>query len=408
MILYRCFILIFLFPLVALAEGALTLDMAIKAGLQKNLDLQISKSEQLSFEGRRSQAGAIPNPEIEVESTGFTKTHENGLKNLGEFSVLLKQPIELGGKRSKRIELAELESTRAKADLKAKRLEVIFRVKQSFYETLAAYERAKLSKERASLASKLSSVTIARFKAGKISQLEQTRSLSNSSMALLSADRNARQAETKKRHLAFLIGEERPSFDTLEGGFYKIQKLASFGELEAELKKSPYWVRHEAEHSAARAELAVEDSKRFPDMEIQGGIKRPFDDEKIGYVVGVSIPLPLFDRNQGGVSTALSKSEVSLFSRQQNEQTLKLELKDNYDKYESTFKQISELEAGVLPSVRETLNAISSAYEQGRFSYLEVLDAEASLFEIRDQHIGLLEEYWTIRASLERFLEKNI
>ena len=151
-----------------------------------------------------------------------------------------------------------------------------------------------------------------------------------------------------------------------------------------------------------RAALAFEKTGRVPDLTLGGGVRYLGETDDYAFVMEAGLPLPLFDRNQGMILEAQHRlSQVKQQQRAAEARVLR-ELAEAYRKLSAAFAEAAGLEADVLPGARRVFDAYQEGYRQGKFGYLEVLDAQRTLFEARGRYIEALALYRKAFADMER------
>src|SRR5690606_39061477 len=152
----------------AAERTALTLAQAIERALSQNPELSAAAHEVAALEGGVIQAGAFPNPEFSAEVEGAGESNRT-------TTLLINQPIELGGKRAARVAAAERAMDVASSELVAKRAEVRAAAISAFFQALSAQERLNIAQSSAQLAQRSLDAASRRVAAGKISPVEETR-----------------------------------------------------------------------------------------------------------------------------------------------------------------------------------------------------------------------------------------
>jgi len=176
-------------------EAPLTLPAAIERALAANPGLRGAASEVAARQGAIEQAGALPNPELELLREGRERSNRTTTAQLGI-------PIELGGKRAARVDAARQERTLALAALEAQRAQVRADTVAAFYEVAAAAERRRLAQELVLLSERAAQAAVRRVDTGKASPLEATRAqLAHASLRLeaVQADRELAAAGRGER-----------------------------------------------------------------------------------------------------------------------------------------------------------------------------------------------------------------
>jgi cobalt-zinc-cadmium efflux system outer membrane protein len=387
---------------------ALSLRQALHETLLNNPELLAFSFELRAIEARRLQAGLLPNPELSAELENFGGTGSTRGVQSSEATIQLSQLIELGGKRAKRLRLAGLERDVAGFDYEAKRLEIFTDTTKTFVETLAAQERLALTTELLRLAERVLGAASQRVKAGKVSPVEETRARIAVSTARLHI-RQARSAyEAARKRLASFWGSTTPRFERLSGSLETTASIPSEEQLAAMMQKNPDIARWAVEMDARRAQVAVEQSQRIPDVTVSGGVRYLHETEDPAFVIGFAVPLLLFDRNQGGIREARARLEQAEYEQRAAEVRVAAALAAAYQHLVSAANEVQVLQQDVLPATHETFQATQEGYRQGKFGFLDVLDAQRTLFETRDQFLETLTAYHKAVADIERLVGEGL
>lgn len=375
----------------------LTLPIALDLAMKANPEIAVAIREVEANDGVVRQAGIIPNPDVAalVEDTNrATRT----------TTLQLNQPIELGGKRSARIQAAERSRDAAATELAAKRADVRAEVIAAFYDVLTAQERFHLAQSSVELAQRATTVASKRVTAGKVSPVEETKAKIAESGVRVELAHAASELAHLRRKLAATWGSAAPSFDHVEGQVAALPAINQLNELLVKLEHSPNLNRARNEVARRQALSDVEKSRQVPNLTLNVGAKR---DEQLGRtqaIVGVSIPLPLFDRNQGNLQEALSREDKARDELKAVQVRLTNELSQSYDRFMAARQEVGLLQNDILPGAQSAYDAATKGYEYGKFSFLDVLDAQRTLFQAQSQYLRALAEAHRSAAGIDRVL----
>lgn len=380
------------------ATGSLTLSAAIDLALASNPELSAAANELRAVEGAVIQAGVLPNPEI---STSVEDTQNKATRTT---TILLNQRIELGGKRSARITSAERGRDIAAADLAAKHLDVRATVIGAFFDVLVAQERVQQAEDLLSLAQRASQAASRRVTAGKISPVEETKARVAEASARVELNQAQRELVTARKRLAASWGSSTPQFEKAEGRTDILPPVRSAEEIERRLNASPALLRarHSADRFSALADL--ERSRRIPDVTVSLGSKKAEELGRNQTIVGVSIPFPIFDRNQGNVLEAQRRADKARDELSATEIRLGTEVTQSEERLKALVVEAQTLQSEIMPGARSAYEAASKGFELGKFSFLEVLDAQRTFFQARAQYLRSLSDAHRTAAELERIL----
>jgi len=155
---------------------------------------------------------------------------------------------------------------------------------------------------------------------------------------------------------------------------------------------------------ARQAALGVEQSKRIPDVTVSGGGRYFNETEDTGFVVKLALPLLLFDYNQGGVLEARYRLAQAEEKRRATEVRVNATLAEVYQSLITAYRDITGIQRDVLPAAEEAFQVATEGYRQGKFGFLDVLDAQRTLFETKGQYLDALSAYHKAVAEAERLI----
>lgn len=384
-----------------LGQVGLTLREALTRTLKFSPQLLESSWRKKAAAAREIQAGLLPNPELEFEMEEFGGTELRNGMEAAVTSLQVAQLIELGGKRGSRVRRAAAMSLLSGWDYESARLDLLSETAVYFYEVLAAQEKLAVSDEMVGLARRMHEVIGRRVDAGKVSPLELSKSRVFLTTATIGRERTARGLDTARRKLASMwLGE--PDFEAVAGDLYRLQDLPAEAETLKSMELNPDLARWHDELTAAETAARLEEAIAFPDLKLSAGFQRFNEIGETAFRVGFTFDIPLFDRNQGGVLAARSQLKVKTYQRVAKEKTLGTELAAARNDYESYRTAAVSLRDVVLPAADEAYRAAREGYERGKLGYLEVLDAQRTLTEVKFDYIETLRAYQLTLMNLER------
>jgi len=393
---------------IAEPNGVLTLRQVIALTLLNNPELKAFSFETRAAEARELQAGLWPNPtlDIEVENVGGTGG-QSGFR-AAETTIGLGQLIELGNKAQKRRNVASLETELAGWDYEAKKLDVLTEASKAYVELLAMQEKGKLLAELADISEQTFRSVTQRVDAGKDSPLEKTKASIILSGVQLEHKQALQELETARKLTASFWGNEEPRFTRAEGQLETVTDIPGFNDLQQKLMQNPQLARWGKEIARDKAALELAKSKAISDVSLSVGAKRFNETDTDAFVFGISIPLPISDRNQGGRMEAAHNLSKSY----QEQKAARIEIMNRFNQTFSellvSLNKVRELRASILPGAREVFDASRTAYAEGKIDYLNVLDAQRTFFEVKMQYIEALTNYHKARADIERLTGQEI
>ncbi|MHC4226361.1 MAG: TolC family protein [Planctomycetota bacterium] len=388
--------------------GVVTLAQALALALEHNPELKASSWDVRAAEAGRLQASLMPNPSLGVQIEELGRTSERSGFDGAESAIKITQPIELGQKRARRTTLASLERELAEWDYKTKQLDVTREVTEAFVAVLASQERLALTEELVGVAEQAHNAVTQRVEAGRDSPIEQTKSAVALSTIRIEQQKTERVLESARKGLAATWGGRTAGFDTVAGRFDKIMPVPSSAELGRLVSQNPDIARWAVEKEARRAALELEKARAVSDVTISGGWQRFNETDESAAILGLSIPLPISNRNQGGIRRAtymLAKAEES---HEAAEIKILAALEEAAQRLAGAYVESIALKGDVLPGAQSSFDAVSEGYRDGKFDYLQVLYAQRTLFERKGRYIESLTAYHKAKADTERLIGQSI
>jgi cobalt-zinc-cadmium efflux system outer membrane protein len=379
----------------------LTLDQAIGKALTANPGLRAAQLEIAIAEGAALQAGARPNPELSLLREGV----QGGVYSQ---TTQLSQTLELGGKRTARVGAAEQERLLAVARSDTARAELRADVAAAYLDTLAAQQGLQLAQASLELAAKATSASARRVAAGKISPVERTRATVAEANARLDQAQAEADLARARRRLAALWGGTMPDQPLAQPS--ALPPLPPLPELLARMDALPQLRHARLQIDSAAAQLRLEQAHRVGDLTVTVGTKRnaaPGDINQPGRnqtVVGLSLPLPLFDRNQGKELAALRRADKAGAELEAERIRVSLALSDAHQRASLAQSQLDTIGADIIPGAESAFNAAVTGFELGKFSFLDVLDAQRSVIQARSAYQRALSDHYRAYAELQRYL----
>ena len=408
---FICLLAICFLPRSSLAENTdpLSLQQATELALSQNPELRTFQLEIEARDARILQAGAIPNPELQVlaEDIGGSGNFE-GFNN-SQTTLQLSQRVELGSKRSTRRTVASLHRDVAKFEYEAKRREVIANVRQAYYVVLHAQQRSSLIKEMVELSKRFSGAVVGRIQAGKVPPIEELKANATVTSVEIELNRSLRDLEIARSNLAVLLGKQNADFSSVvDDSSSEVFRDYSLEELLNAMDEHVLLQQATTEVAEREKIVALEKTRKVPDLLITGGIRKLEASDDHAFLIGASIPLPLFDRSKGAISEAESRLRKAEIMKTSVKLDLKNSLIKTYSTYRTSRSEADALRRQVVPSNQTSFDAIEEGYQFGKYGYLDVLEAQRSLFQSRLQYLQVLAELHIASIELERITGRPI
>ena len=382
------------------AGQTLSLDRALELAGATSPTLDAAEADIQAAAAARTVAGLRPNPSVTVEAENVAGSGPyRGVESL-ETTTSLALPIELGGKRSARIGVADARSQRTLIQAAITQADLRLSVIQAYAEAAAAQQRVTTARDQARIAAEGLRAAQVRVQAGRASPIEAERA----NVARINADaeveRTQRLVEVARYSLSRIIGQ--PVAGNLDTGWFANVR-AAYGPMQAiESAGTLAMAAAEADLAIADAGVRLARAQRVPDLTVGAGARYMRDTGDTAALFSISIPLPLF--NNGRAAVAQASSERLRAEAQQRVTAIEVDQAIARAQAEAANAATTAATASgpALQAAEEAARIARIGYREGKFGQLELLDAERTLAETRLAAIDALLNYHSAQAQLER------
>ena len=365
--------------------------------LRQNPLLRAAEAEVAASRGAIDQAGVLPNPSLGVDQ-------EDTRRETRTTTIMLSQAFELGGKRAARVQLAHSGRNLAMAELATREADVRAGTIQAFFDALIAQERVKVAEESLGIAASGAAAAARRVTAGKVSPTEETRARVAEAASRIELRQAQADYQSALRALSLVMGVTEGALGQLDGRADTVPQPPTHASIAQRLSQAPALRRAQSEVQRASAAYELERARRIPDVTVSLGVKRAPEIGRNQPMISVSVPLPLFDTNNGALLETLRRRDAAQALAKAEEQRIRSEVLQNIDQLQARASEAQALRQDVLPGARSAYEAASRGFELGKFSFLEVLDAQRTWLQARTQSLQSLAEVHRAAAELERRL----
>jgi cobalt-zinc-cadmium efflux system outer membrane protein len=380
----------------AVAAGettVLTLEQALARASSEGSATLIAASERERAAARARQARAWENPTLSVEVENVLGRGPYRDFDAAESTVSLSQPLPLGGGRGARVRAARSDEQAATVALALAALELRRDVALAYAEAIAADRLAGIARERAALGAQTRAAVERRHAAGLESDLQRARVEVETAGMQADARRRAAAALAHRRALASHWREATVTAALDEAWFDAAPDGAFDGVPDAApdaASTHPRLVVARARVEQARAELEGARRAPFSGLEATVGTRR-FEDAPgadHAWVLGLSMPLPVWDRNEGGIAEARAALQGAEFDLERAARDLLAEREAALAERDAATLEVDALTMSGLPSSKSLAHLSVQGYEAGRLSLIERLDAERALVQTQEDLVA--------------------
>ena len=388
----------------------LALQQAVEYALQNNGELRSFREEKGIREAGKVRAGLLPNPTLDLEAGTGALTGSEAENNL---SIGVSQEFFLTGKRDKRLAIAERELEMHRWQLADRERVRREEVKTAFYGVILAQNRTDLADRAIDLNRQLLDVTRERLAAGDIPELEMNLvkvELARSEGSRIDVAKSLNQSRARLWSLMGLPGGESPAIaGNLAADLAMTKSLIDLKLLAS--GNRPDLKALEAEKGRGEAEIVLARAEGIPNLTAGLAVSRDTTSMEIGgvegkdtaYTIGLklSIPLPIFDRNQAGVQEARARRSSIENRLLAAIRDVDREVETAYAGYLNSEKVLALYLTNIIPQLEENLKLTQEAYRLGEIGILAVIQEQKKFFEVSEGYLTALHDRQTAFVRLE-------
>lgn len=404
-------------PALAIETQKLALPQVVEVSVQNNGDLKSFREEKGIRDAGKTRAGLLPNPTLDLEGGTGALTGSSAENNL---AIGISQEFLLAGKRDKRLTVAERELEAYRWQLADRERTLREEVKGVFYDAMLAEQRLKLTDRSIELNRQLLEVTKERLAAGDIPELEMNLAkveLTRSEGARIEIERALLQTRARLFTFMGLPAGETPAISgTLDNGFTLNKNMTDLKQLA--LGQRPDLKALDAEKSRGDADIVLARSEAIPNLTAGLAFKRDTTSMEIGgvegkdtaYTIGLklSMPIPLFDRNQAGVQEARAKRSSTESRLTAATRNVERDVETAYASVLNAEKVLSLYTSNIIPQLEENLKLTQESYRLGEVGILSVIQEQKKFFEVSDGYLTALHARQLAVVKLESAVATDI
>lgn len=376
----------------------LSLEQALEWAERRQPELAEARALIEAAGGRAEQAGKFPNPDgiAKIEQAPFSG------RTAGEAQYLagIAQPVPLGGRLSKAREAETIERDRRISQLEVRRRELHRRVHSAFATALYQEQAFQSQTKIAESTEKAVTMTRARADAGDALPEDVARAEMELARAKVELRRTASLREQAMFALAAAIGDPGLSVRSLAGELDAAFEIPTLESIAADLSSNPTAVAAEAAVRVESARVELAKAQRIPDVKVEVLYRRLQAEKENTFDVGLSIPLPLFDRNQGRLREARAELQAAEARSLMTRNELSLRLREAHSQLTSALATSRSLQTEILPRADTVLKAAEARYAAGDASLLELLPVRRDWAAVRLTYLESLRDAMTAWATV--------
>ena len=383
----------------------LTVDEAVRLALSQNPELRAAGARVDAAAGRAYQAKQWSNPELELNAEDWPVSHGRGFSDAKQ-TLGVAQTLPYPGKKSLDKQIGGAGVKLSAADLAVRRMELVRDVKAGFIRVLASERLVEVSTQLVAVAESSAATARKRVDAGAATYQEQLRAEVQLEQARTELSGFQRELAGARQVFATLLGQPDLKNASLAGSLAEAPEASLLEESgAAQLAKHPIAAAAQANLDRVQLERRRARLAPYPDVKVGVSGGRIGETDQSIIQLGFSLPLPLIDRGKGKQQEAranVSAAEAELHGVRQQLQSAWANARQ---RYETAAAQVASYRERMLPKTAEALRLVQLGFEQGKFSFMDLLDTQRTTAEARLAYQGKVLELNLAQAELEALLQ---
>jgi cobalt-zinc-cadmium efflux system outer membrane protein len=382
--------------------GALDLDTAAALALVGHPDLARFVFDRAAIDGRRLQASLRPNPEIGIELDNFAGNDGYRKLDSAEATLRLQLVLERSDKRTARMGVSDAQRDRLDGEFELARLDVLADTTRRFIDVAETQAHSELADRAVSYAQQALAAAQRRVQAGAASSLEINRARIALERAELEREHHEHQLAVQRRQLAAQWNEQDLRYPAVRADLLALPASDDYADLLLRLRRSPDFVHFDLDRRLREAELGLARSQALGDPTLSAGVRRLQQAQDNALLASLLIPLPVRNRNQGAIAEAIALRDRSEVERQAAMRRSEVALFGLVQELHHGNAQVEALRQVLIPQAHEAWTLTQRGYANGRYSQIDLLDAQRTLLELESELLINAADYHRTLAAIER------
>lgn len=382
-------------------NAAYILNTVIELALEHNPTMAGAQGYMQQSRGQQVAAGAYLNPSISGSAgRGSIRDPSTGV-TITERTVTVQQPLEWQGKRRARQQAADAGAAGAGAAMDETRLNVVAEVKVAFYQVLFAQRDAELTSQHLTMVEEVLRTVKTRVAAGEATIFETMKATVEVQKATKEVARAQNALVVVRAKLDMVTAGRLGRQFSIQGDFEPLQQGLDPEALAARaMEHHPTLRRLTKLVEQAQFSETLERESRIPNVTVHGSYHREAGDEAI--VAGLSVPLPLWYRQQGEIESALGAKYRAEAERLRVQNELIQAITQHVQDVRTANEQLQVFETGLLKQAEQTLKFARISFQQGAASLLDLLDSQRVYRQTLLEYVQARTDLSIALARLER------
>ena len=385
----------------AFAEG-ITLQDALSASLQHNPQLTSYKFRRAALAGEQTTAALRPEVRLHSELENVAGSGDFSGVDDAELTLSFASFIELGDQRDARLSVVTTRQQQLAMQQRVAVVDLVAAVNYRFIALIAAQEQLQLQEQAQQLAQSLVTSLSKRVQAGRAPQEELLRARAAQARAALDVGRARQQVQLEALKLSAYWADSTPDFTRAEGDLFALTNATPLADWQARLAQNPDLLLLANETRLRAAELRKAEAEGQLTLGWSAGVRQLQATDDTALVAGISIPLASGKRASGAINKARAEQDAAAFAADSAKIQLEARFNQIYSAHQQALTELDSLRDQILPLLQDANRATAAAFDQGRYSSLELALAQRELLEARAALIDAALRAHETRIELER------
>jgi cobalt-zinc-cadmium efflux system outer membrane protein len=392
----------------AVTQRPLTLEETLIAVLENNPVLMAGDYQARAAAARIRQAQQATPVQVKLELENFAGTGEFSGDDLLEATLSLGKVLELGNKAGLRGDVARNEASLLGNEKEAARLDLLSESARRFIHVVVDQERLTIARDKLELAERTARTVDERVRVGKSPDTERRRSRISVARAETELEHAEHELATSRVKLATQWGDTEANFSSAHASLTTLNPLGPFNELAELLESNPDLTRYATEQRLADARLRLAQSRRRMNVGLSGGVRYFNITDDSALVLSASIPLGSRSRAAADIESSELLSERSPLLYKQRQLELHASLFQIYQELSHAYTASQTLRETIIPEAELALRDYEKGYRSGRYSLLELSDAQKTLLDARLESVMTAADFHNYRIEIERLTGQSM
>ncbi len=380
----------------------ITLEQAIVQVLEHHPQLKIDAYEARAIAARIKMAALKPADAVKIEMEDFAGTGEAQFFSGIQTTLSLARILELGNKSTYRSNVVKQESYVLRDMQDAERLDLLAETVRRFIQVVVNQEKVTLAKDALSVTNNIKAIVEKKISATISPVAERHRIDIDIAQLELTSEHAEHELASSRVMLSSMWNKTEPDFEIARAELFKIDEVLSIEAYVQLLDRNPDLIRFTTQQRLSDARSQLARIKQKPDIEISGGVRYLGSSDDVGFILSANIPFGSVQRAAPAIEEAEFLGMIDPLAFEQKKTELYVTLYDIYQELLHSKIAVELLQGRIIPSAEKALQAYEELYSTGRYSLLELVEAQRILLNSRSQLLKSVADFHRYRIEIDR------